>query len=119
MTLSFPRLNQWLSRVLNWGTGAGEHLSRPRDPYFTSADQRAVEKALEDPVPTVRVRIAVAVNSKGRWHSMGDSDRASTDEFNMEHARLHLGDGINTMVHFIEADVPIPQSRTINANGQQ
>jgi len=118
MTLSFPGINRWLHRVLNWGTGAGEHLSRPREPYFTHADQKRIEgELLADPVPTVRVRIAVAVNSKGRWHSTGDSDRVSTDAFNGETALRNLGAGMNTMIHYIEADVPIPQSRTINANG--
>lgn len=121
MTLSLSRLNQWLSRVLHWGVGpgGGDIPRRSPDPYFTREDQKHIERALADPVPIVRVRIAVAVNSKGRWHSTGDSDRVSTDTFNAEAAVRNLGPGHNTMVHYVEADVPIPQSRTINANGDQ
>jgi hypothetical protein len=64
---------------------------------------------------TVRVRIALAVDSKGRWSAcgwVGDSGRLDDEEY-AGHAQESLDSGLDQLVHFIEADVPLPTSETI------
>jgi hypothetical protein len=66
------------------------------------------------PQDTVRARIAVAVSDKGDWNSCGwkncPNDQEST---NMAFEGLdYLG---SQVVHFIEADVPLPVNRTVQA----
>lgn len=61
--------------------------------------------------PTVRVRIAVAVTPCGKWVAYGnvhDRDDATRKE------GLFLDDlPEGEQVHFVEADVPIPERKTI------
>lgn len=68
-----------------------------------------------DPLTTRRVRILVAIDADGSWVSYGDggaddSDcRQYIDEEDLGHHRAY---------HWIEADVPIPASLTIEAEGR-
>lgn len=62
---------------------------------------------------TVRVRIAVAVQQDGRWHAAGW--REATDFVKSEIAQEPLGDCV---VHWIEADVPLPSEATIEGEVQ-
>jgi hypothetical protein len=81
-------------------------------------------------VKTVRVRIAVAVDEKGRWACSGwnepalvalrsnPKDAAKQDESDRENAvdelDAHFGDGLGTHhVVFVEADVPIPEAQVV------
>lgn len=58
---------------------------------------------------TVRVRIAVAVCADGNWVSEGS--RGMSDDS----AARYLGDFLNAPgpLHFIEADIPLPTSVTV------
>ena len=68
---------------------------------------------------TIRVRIAVAVSAKGNWCASGwkDSDGAV-------HGEDCVFDGIvpsdtsNAIVVFVEADVPLPESVTVEGTVQ-
>ncbi len=61
---------------------------------------------------TVRVRIAVAVDEHGNYHAAGWS--GSKDEHIGETASefFESAEGAEA-VHFVEADVPLPESQTI------
>jgi len=59
---------------------------------------------------TVHVRIAVAVGASGAWSALGSTDTPDTD------AAEIAADGITDTVyaqHFVEADVPVPESVTV------
>ncbi|HYE70361.1 MAG TPA: hypothetical protein VD932_02435 [Aquabacterium sp.] len=67
---------------------------------------------------TVRVRIAVAVNERGYWSSCGcgaPEDKPSTarDRIMAEAALDELPSEGGENVVFIEADVPVPEPKTI------
>lgn len=65
---------------------------------------------------TIRVRIAVAVNADGHYGTDGYSkaDGSHQDDDDMEKWALRdcRGDG-RKVVHFIEADIPLPVATTI------
>lgn len=61
---------------------------------------------------TVRVRGAVAVDEKGRYLIVGDD---SIDDATMAHRVKMFGPRGNFVVHFIEADIPIPEVQTVQA----
>lgn len=57
---------------------------------------------------TVRVRIAVAFDDKGKWSSWGE------ERFGDSLSLVELGgDGFNRNIHYVEADIPLPESKTI------
>jgi hypothetical protein len=63
---------------------------------------------------TVRVRIAVVVDDKGGWNAAGwnsagpqDDIGAARDGHNPDH------EIVSERVHFVEADIPIPEPTTI------
>lgn len=56
----------------------------------------------------IRVRIAVAVNTAGAWCASGADVQG--DEKATERASSGWGPNI---VHFVEADVPVPESSTV------
>lgn len=60
---------------------------------------------------TVRVRIAVAVTESGDWSACGG--KGMLDEDCRSAALDGLGDGDIDSVHWIVADVPIPESTQI------
>lgn len=68
---------------------------------------------------TMKVRIAVAINDKGEWSSFGyhlnGREESDTDIClqGMALEGLESGMGFCEMVHFIEAEIPIPESQTI------
>jgi len=65
---------------------------------------------------TVRVRIAVAVSDNGVWAvAKGDSYK-NAKEWALEF--LPPNRGVTEAVHFIEADIPLPVSQTIEGEVQ-
>lgn len=61
---------------------------------------------------TVRVRIAVAVNAAGKWNVYGCS--GSSDKEMVDMALEFLDEGeLDEVVHFVEADVPLPVNQTV------
>jgi|ERR1700733_1281985 len=75
-----------------------------------------------EPPRTVRVRIAVAVNDKGEWDAGGWNylvDEKTADARMAKGVLEDLikchedGEVVATAVHFIEADIPLPASQTI------
>ncbi len=66
---------------------------------------------MSDKPKTVRVRIAVAVDGYGCWEASKweDNDRCNTHEV-LEAMGFTRGQRV---VHFIEADVPLPEPQTI------
>lgn len=66
------------------------------------------------PVKTVRVRIAVAVDASGKWHSSASGcGEGNSDEERAEWAQEFLDSNLPQAVYFVEADVPIPEPQTI------
>jgi transglutaminase-like putative cysteine protease len=61
---------------------------------------------------TIRVRIAVAMNAKGEWCAAG-SETTCDDQA----SRTARGGWGPNVVHFVEADVPVPEA-TITVEGQ-
>lgn len=65
---------------------------------------------------TVRVRMAVAVGSDGKWTAVGNGHgpkRQASDEDMSEWALSDFPDGGDVRVVFVEAKVPLPVSETI------
>lgn len=63
---------------------------------------------------TVRVRIAVAVDTKGKWSACGwKSDGKQYDKEARDSAIDGLYNDGSYNVHWIEADVPVPQETMI------
>ena len=58
---------------------------------------------------TVRVRIAVAVDPAGNWGAVGHIDAEPREA--QEHAIRSVIDG--ACVHWVEADVPVPESQAV------
>lgn len=74
----------------------------------------AVLKDEQKPEPegrTVRVRIAVAINADKDWYAWGE---AGVDDQEMVNEVVgNVPDGQPIMARFIEADVPLPEVRTV------
>jgi hypothetical protein len=63
-------------------------------------------------LPSVKVRIAVAVNSRGGWHAYGEDGQ--TDSERAAEALAWLTDGSDPCrVSFVEAEIPLPTHATI------
>lgn len=62
--------------------------------------------------PTIRVRIAVAVNTDGDYYAEGDG--SATDRGTLEGVRCVQSDC--AAIHWLEADVPLPQVDVIEAD---
>ena len=62
---------------------------------------------------TVRVKIAVAVNSDGSWRAMG-SNEAHPNESSRSAIKT-LPHGVACTVNFIEANIPLPEPSIIKA----
>lgn len=58
---------------------------------------------------TVRVRIAVAVNSDGEWYAKSGS------KYEEEVMAMDAMDSINnpSITYFVEADIPVPEAQVI------
>jgi len=73
----------------------------------------AMEAKPERPeaVPTVRVKVAVAINERGEWRADGSSAETEPDWQWTEQALLEN----NTVLcrHIIEADVPLPAAPAV------
>lgn len=61
---------------------------------------------------TIRVRIAVAVDSRGHWNAAGVSGSGSDDLMRAAVLDDELLGG-EAVVHFIEATIPLPESVTV------
>lgn len=61
---------------------------------------------------TVKVRIAVAIDSKGNWNACGWPDQKDKGEMAGIALDSLPGDPYE-VVHWVEADVPIPESLTV------
>jgi hypothetical protein len=64
----------------------------------------------------VRVRIAVAVSTDGRYSARGwehDANNSRYDARATAHALYDLESPCVRVVHFVEADVPLPEATTI------
>ncbi len=61
---------------------------------------------------TVRVRIAVALGADGQWNSCGWSGDAATDDEKAGLALDPMEDAI-VGIHWVEADIPLPTSVTV------
>ena len=68
----------------------------------------------ETAVVTKRIRIAIAINDLGYWSSFGYAG-AKSDKEMIGYALegLDNSEGTNEVVHFVEVEVPIPQSVTL------
>ena len=64
------------------------------------------------PTPTVRVRAAVEINHKGYYSGNGGHQLADRDAIDSCHDCLETPG----VVHFIEADIPLPQPQTIEGS---
>lgn len=60
---------------------------------------------------TVRVRIAVAVNARGKWCAYGDS--GSCDEAAEGEAHIGLGSPRASSFVWVEAAVPVPEEAVV------
>jgi hypothetical protein len=61
-----------------------------------------------------KIRIAVAVNSEGDWHAVGDGtwdDEASVDE-----ASANVDCDRPYSIHFVEVEVPLPTTQIYQGN---
>lgn len=58
---------------------------------------------------TVRVRIAVSVDPDGVWNSCGWSEGSDADKSGLAFEEQAYGGAL----HWVEADVPIPEPTTI------
>lgn len=67
---------------------------------------------------TVRVRIAVAVDANGHWSSSGwyPSLSEHREEARILRTAIENLDSDECVTHWIEADVPIPEPKTIEGN---
>jgi len=61
---------------------------------------------------TVRVRIAVAVTESGCWEAIGYE--GSGYSWVADRARSKFLPGVPLVVHFVEADLPLPASETVD-----
>lgn len=70
--------------------------------------------AVSQPTPTktVRVRIALAMNEHGEWSSAGWNN-ASDADMESELNNLYFAKGEPKAIDYIEADVPVPEVKTI------
>jgi hypothetical protein len=88
----------------------------------TPEKQMSIEHAIAVlDIKTVKVRIAVAVNSRGEWNAGGHGDVNGPHEYgSSDNAPDWLWDGMpdregaNEHLLFVEADVPMPQSAVIH-----
>ena len=80
---------------------------------YTAMHNAKSDTAPASSVPTVRVRIAVAVDYEGGWNGEGRSAdyRHSDAAIQSSVSRQGLGEGLT--FHWIEADVPIPQRKVV------
>lgn len=66
---------------------------------------------------TKRVRIAVAMNEDGEWYAYGWRDNSNTPNEEADGVKASKAEealtGVNITTHFVEADIPIPESTTI------
>lgn len=66
---------------------------------------------------TMRVRVAVAVGSHGRWAAHAeDIEGDDGNEFAAREALLHIAGRGTEAVYWLEADVPIPEQQTFEAS---
>jgi hypothetical protein len=69
---------------------------------------------------TKRVRIAVAIDSTGTWCASGqsieDGDPCPDDEMAAEVLEGDLIINASKMVHFVEAEIPIPEEVTVEGH---
>lgn len=61
--------------------------------------------------PTVRVRAAVEINEQGHWSVCGGYRMSDSDAKDVCHDCVE----VPGIVHFIEADIPLPQPQTVRA----
>lgn len=76
------------------------------------ADRPLPCEAREPMKKTIRVRIAVAVGAGGQWSAVGCSGEGSTDD-ELESYALEGMEDAAVAIHFIEADVPLPETVTV------
>jgi hypothetical protein len=62
---------------------------------------------------TVRVRIAVAVNERGEWCCAGWTGGKDEDHTRSALETSEYHGGTLEAIHFVEADVPLPVSQTV------
>lgn len=71
---------------------------------------------------TVRVKIAVAVNTNGNWAANGFGGDNSKSKSSLDIMKSIARESLDydstpeMVVHWIEADVPIPESQTIQGD---
>lgn len=76
---------------------------------------------MSTPPKTVRVRICVVVDDKGRWSSAGwKGKRALLDSDLIDTAHeADITGGNNTRTYFIEADLELPTPETIQGTVEE
>lgn len=67
----------------------------------------------DPPKNTVRVKIAVAVDENRNWSACGDSKFDEAGMVCIAKNHLDAADDVSESIHFVTADVPIPESRTV------
>lgn len=63
---------------------------------------------------TKKIKIAIAINELGNWGSCGDSNLSEKTIVCYAKENILDGDGENIMTYFVEVEVPVPVSLTIN-----
>ena len=86
---------------------ADEYLRNVTPDTELSSGERDIETA-DSTEPTVRVRIAVAINADGQWGAAGWSQAEDESKLRVAMQNLNCAED-HDMLHWIEADVPIPQ----------
>lgn len=64
---------------------------------------------------TVRVRIAVAVDEYGEWAANGWNSKKPDYDTSAQSLALEGVEGCAVGFHWVEADVPVPETTTIQA----
>lgn len=64
---------------------------------------------------TVRVKIAVAVDEYGAWAANGWNSKKPDYESAAQSLAMEGVEGAHVAFHWIEADVPVPETTTIRA----
>lgn len=89
----------------------------PKDIWWTTCSACLAKPAQPQP-KTVRVRIAVSVDSRGHWNAAGVSGSGSDELMRAAVLDDELLSG-ETVVHFIEATVPLPESVTVEGEAAE
>ncbi len=110
-------LNLWLLQMLNMAPREPKEPNRPKEPG-KAPNINHIERFMPSDnhkQKTVRVRIAVAVMDDGKWYAVGDHSYTDKQSSTSALRNTAIYTDKNRIIHFVEADVPVPESYTIKA----